>query len=52
MATRLENGLKPGFNKNIDYDIASCCIEQGISPLCRPMCKPKEMDMEFFDPTR
>ncbi|KAI6175967.1 hypothetical protein M3Y97_00747900 [Aphelenchoides bicaudatus] len=47
----LENGLKPGFNKNIDFDVTACCIEQGISPLCRPMCKPKEMDLEFFDPT-
>lgn len=48
----LDNGLKTGFNKNVEYDIIGCCVEQGISPLCRAMCKPKDMDLEYFDPTR
>lgn len=47
----LESGLKGGFHENISYDHSECCQEKGISPLCRGMCKPSEMDQHHFDPT-
>jgi hypothetical protein len=47
----LESGLKAGFHENITYDHTECCIEKGISPLCRAMCKPRDMHLDFFDPT-
>uniref|UniRef100_A0AC34QK67 Ig-like domain-containing protein n=1 Tax=Panagrolaimus sp. JU765 TaxID=591449 RepID=A0AC34QK67_9BILA len=47
----LESGLKAGFHENITYDHTECCIEHGISPLCRAMCKPRDMHLDFFDPT-
>uniref|UniRef100_A0A8R1HNW3 Receptor protein-tyrosine kinase n=1 Tax=Caenorhabditis japonica TaxID=281687 RepID=A0A8R1HNW3_CAEJA len=47
----LESGLKGGFHENISYDHSECCQEKGISPLCRGMCKPSEMDQYHFDPT-
>lgn len=50
--SRTESGLKPGFYENYTFDYMACCIERGLSPLCRAMCKPKNMGSEFFDPTR
>lgn len=47
-----ESGLRGGFHENISYDYSSCCLEKGISPLCRAMCKPSEMGEHHFDPTR
>ncbi|CAB3406450.1 unnamed protein product [Caenorhabditis bovis] len=47
----LESGLKGGFHENISYDHSECCQQKGISPLCRGMCKPSEMDQYHFDPT-
>uniref|UniRef100_A0A8R1U8H8 Uncharacterized protein n=1 Tax=Pristionchus pacificus TaxID=54126 RepID=A0A8R1U8H8_PRIPA len=47
----LESGLRGGFHHNISYDHSECCENKGISPLCRAMCKPSEMDKFHFDPT-
>ncbi|CAD5219798.1 unnamed protein product [Bursaphelenchus okinawaensis] len=47
----LESGLKFGFNQNMTFDYSECCLEKGMSPLCRPMCKPRDLHLEFFDPT-
>ncbi|CAD5226867.1 unnamed protein product [Bursaphelenchus xylophilus] len=47
----LESGLKFGFNQNMTFDYSECCLEKGISPLCRPMCRPRDLHLEFFDPT-
>lgn len=47
-----ESGLRGGFHHNISYDHSECCENKGISPLCRAMCKPSEMDKFHFDPTR
>ncbi|KAI6187059.1 Ig-like and fibronectin type-III domain-containing protein C25G4.10 [Aphelenchoides besseyi] len=47
----LESGLKNGFHENITYDYTECCVEQNVSPLCKPICKPKDLNLEFFDPT-
>ncbi|CAD6197113.1 unnamed protein product [Caenorhabditis auriculariae] len=47
----LESGLKGGFHQNISYDHSECCQDKGISPLCRGMCKPSEMENYHFDPT-
>uniref|UniRef100_A0A915EN57 Domain of unknown function DB domain-containing protein n=1 Tax=Ditylenchus dipsaci TaxID=166011 RepID=A0A915EN57_9BILA len=47
----LESGLKAGFHSRFTYDYTECCVERGLTPLCRSMCKPKDMHLEFFDPT-
>ena len=47
----LDSGLTAGFHENYTYDYRECCLEKGISPLCRSMCKPRDMHLEFFDPT-
>ncbi|CAI4232905.1 unnamed protein product [Auanema sp. JU1783] len=47
----IESGLRGGFHENISYDHSQCCQERGISPLCRAMCKPSEMNEHSFDPT-
>ncbi|GMS95826.1 hypothetical protein PENTCL1PPCAC_18001, partial [Pristionchus entomophagus] len=47
----LESGLRGGFHQNISFDHSECCEKKGISPLCRAMCKPSEMDKFHFDPT-
>uniref|UniRef100_A0A0N5A723 Ig-like domain-containing protein n=1 Tax=Parastrongyloides trichosuri TaxID=131310 RepID=A0A0N5A723_PARTI len=46
----LNSGLKQGFHKHIKYDYTACCLERGINPLCRSMCKPRDMYLEVFDP--
>ncbi|GMR48167.1 hypothetical protein PMAYCL1PPCAC_18362, partial [Pristionchus mayeri] len=47
----LESGLRGGFHLNISYDHSQCCENKGISPLCKAMCKPSEMEKFHFDPT-
>lgn len=47
-----ESGLKGGFHENISYDYSKCCAKKGISPLCQAMCKPRDMHIHHFDPTR
>lgn len=47
-----ESGLKGGFHENISYDYNECCAKKGISPLCKAMCKPRDMHIHYFDPTR
>jgi hypothetical protein len=47
-----ESDLKPGFHENYTFDHMGCCVERGLSPLCRAMCKPRDMGLDFFDPTR
>uniref|UniRef100_A0A0K0EVC7 Ig-like domain-containing protein n=1 Tax=Strongyloides venezuelensis TaxID=75913 RepID=A0A0K0EVC7_STRVS len=46
----LNSGLKQGFHKHIRYDYTACCLERGINPMCRSMCKPRDMYLEVFDP--
>ncbi|KAF7638212.1 Ig-like domain-containing protein [Meloidogyne graminicola] len=47
-----DNSLKLNFPSNLTYDHTECCIERGVSPICRPMCRPRNIGEEFFDPTR
>nr|CAD2140418.1 unnamed protein product [Meloidogyne enterolobii] len=46
-----DSALKLNFPANLTYDHTECCIEKGVSPLCRPMCRPRNIGEEFFDPT-
>ncbi|CEF71357.1 Domain of unknown function DB domain and Immunoglobulin-like domain and Immunoglobulin-like fold domain-containing protein [Strongyloides ratti] len=46
----LDSGLKQGFHRHITYDYTACCLERGINPMCRSMCKPRDMYLEVFDP--
>uniref|UniRef100_A0A915N2N9 Ig-like domain-containing protein n=1 Tax=Meloidogyne javanica TaxID=6303 RepID=A0A915N2N9_MELJA len=45
-----DSALKLNFPANLTYDHTECCIEKGVSPLCRPMCRPRNIGEEFFDP--
>ncbi|KAI1732404.1 DB module domain-containing protein [Ditylenchus destructor] len=47
----LESGLSAGFQSRYTYDYTECCVEKGLTPICRSMCKPKDMHLDFFDPT-
>lgn len=46
----LESGAFPVFSQSLSFDHSNCCLAQGMSPECLPLCKPSTLENHKFDP--